>query len=108
MLLTRESDEVPRAERLRRVVEHLRWRYAKARADCIMRGRDPEDNWNGPATLEAIASDGDDGTVALVRQDLEVVAIELLGLLWRLEDAGVIKPTATIVEAAGLTSSVAS
>jgi len=40
------------------------------------------------------------GTLSL-RDDLQVTAIELLGLLWRLEDAGVIKPTATIVEAAG-------
>jgi hypothetical protein len=37
-----------------------------------------------------------------LQEDVEVIAIELLGLLWRLEDTGVIRHTETIVEAGGL------
>ena len=68
-----------------------------------MGGNDAADGSYMPLTLEGIAESGSVATeLETLQEDVEVLAIELLGLLWRLEDASVIKHTETIVEAANL------
>jgi hypothetical protein len=88
------------AETLTKIVDDLHWRFAGLRAGDIMHGNKAADGGYMPATLETIANgECDHGSVETLQEDLQVIAIELLGLLWRLEDAGVIKHSETIVEA---------
>jgi hypothetical protein len=92
-----------RADRLGKIIEHLHWRFAGLRAGDIMGGNAAADGGYMPATLETIAiAECGHGSVETLQEDLTVVAIELLGLLWRLEDAGIIRHSETIVEAMSL------
>jgi hypothetical protein len=110
-LLTRDTDsEGSRAKTLGKIVSNLHDRYAKGRAEDIAQGNEPQDDPSAsycPLSLDDIAEGGSVHlTIEGLQEDVEVIAIELVGLLWRLEDAGVIKHTETIVEAAGVTASM--
>jgi hypothetical protein len=92
-----------RAEPLGKIINGLHWRFAGLRADDIMHGNKAADGGYMPAPLETIANgECGHGSVETLSEDLQVVAIELLGLLWRLEDAGVIRHSQTIIETAGV------
>ena len=106
-LLTRDTDsEGSRAKMLSDIVYNLHWRYAKARSEDIAQGREPQGDPSlsyCPLSLEAIAEGGSTHlTIGGLQEDVEVLAIKLLGLLWRLEDAGIIRHSETIVEAMSL------
>jgi hypothetical protein len=108
-LLTRDTDsEGSRAEVLSEIVNNLHWRYAKARAEDIAQGNEPQGDPSlsyCPLSLEDIAEGGSTHlTIEGLQEDVEVIAIELLGLLWRLEDVGVVEHSETIIEAAGVTA----
>jgi hypothetical protein len=97
-LRTRILAEHTREEMRQRILHHLHWALANERASGITHQQEDNLDLYKPPYLELLAApEGVPMTVEELHKDVTTLAIELLGLLWRLEDTGVIEPRESVV-----------